>query len=154
MLDRREWDMNFSSYRFSVRHIAAAMTTMLMVASAAHADLGAPLPGPVPWTWTVQWDMLLPDTQLTDFSAKLGGKLSGLRNTRFDVGDGKTVQINALAAASSTDADVIFARIAQSKPKEFLVRRGNVVYEFVGKNDVIPMIRKAVSMLRSADATD
>ena len=100
--------MNFSSYRFSVRHIAAAMTTMLMVASAAHADPGAPLPGPVPWTWTVQWDMLLPDTQLTDFSTKLGGKLSGLRNTRFDVGDGKTVQINALAAASATDADVIF----------------------------------------------
>jgi len=146
--------MDFSSYRFSLRHAATVTAVLVIVASAAHADSGAPLPGPVPWTWTVQWDMLLPDAQLVDFSTKLGGKLSGLRNTRFDVGEGKTVQINALSAASASDAEVIFARIAQSKPKEFVVRRDNVVFEFVGKNEVLPMIRKAISMLRSADASD
>ena len=146
--------MDFSSYRFSLRHAATVTALFVIVASAAHADSGAPLPGPVPWTWTVQWDTLLPDAQLVDFSTKLGGKLSGLRNTRFDVGEGKTVQINALSAASASDAEVIFARIAQSKPKEFVVRRDNVVFEFVGKNEVLPMIRKAISMLRSADASD
>ena len=127
-------------------------SAIALASSIALADSGAPMPAPVPWTWTVQWDMVAPQGDLVGFSAKLGGRLTGLRNTRFDVGGGRTVQINALVAESRAAADAIFASVTRTKPSEFVVRRGNVVFEFVGKNEVLPQIQQAASMLRSSSS--
>ena len=71
---------------------------------------------------------------------KLGAKLTGLRNTMFDVG-GKRVKVNTLVASDATSAQALMTNLGTTKPEEFLLRVGLYIYEFVCTNDAIPDAR-------------
>ncbi len=129
--------------------LAAMMLLLPMMPQPAWAGpAGAPFPNDVPWTWVVVQDGIIREAEVEAISEKLGGKVAGLRNTRFAVAPGKTVQINAIRAATNAEADAVYASLLRMKPAEYLVRHGRVVFEFVGKNDAIPLMREAAARLR------
>lgn len=95
----------------------------------------------MPSGWKVTADHLFTDAELTAVAQRLGGKLTGLRNTTFEV-DGKSVKVNTIIASDATSADAVMARLGAMKPIEFMVRRGLCIYEFVCANDAIPQVRE------------
>ena len=72
-------------------------------------------------------------------SKKLGADLSGVRNTVYDV-QGKRVQINVIVTPDSGNAEKLITKLRSMKVEEALLRKDLIVYEFVGKNDVLPQI--------------
>lgn len=135
-----------------MRRRVSSMVVMLMALSLGGmvglGSEGAPLPSPVPWSWTVQNDLLVPSPKVATLGRKLGAELTGIRNTVFNVGEGRTVQINAIVAASEADGDKLFSVLSSQKSEEFLVRRDNVVYELVGPDLVLAELHEAARMLR------
>ena len=77
---------------------------------------------------------------------KLGAAITALRNTTYEVG-GSAFKLNTIVAESPADADEIMRALAKMKPTEWFLRRGLVIYEFVGPNDVIPEMRKGRALL-------
>ena len=60
--------------------------------------------------------------------------MTALRNTVYDV-NGKRVQLNTLVATDAANADRIMVALREIKSDIALLRRGLIIYEFVGKND-------------------
>jgi hypothetical protein len=109
---------------------------------------GAPALPSMPAHWKVVTDDLLQEQQVQTIGARLGADLNGVRNTTYAV-NGKLVQLNVLAAADSNNAEKLMTALRSIKTEEALLRKGTVVYEFVGENDVLPLIMEGRSHLNS-----
>mgnify|MGYP001821282679 CR=1 FL=1 len=128
---------------------AAAPAAPASPAEARTAPAGpaeAPAAPTMPAHWTVVSDESFAAVDIQPVAASLGGKISALRNTTYDVG-GKPIKLNTIVAATATDADTIMAALGQMKPEEWFVRNGLVIYEFVGANDVQSEMRDARTLL-------
>jgi hypothetical protein len=98
--------------------------------------------------WTIKSDKVASKKEADKIAAKLGGKITALRNTVYDV-SGKKVQINVIVASDDAAADKIFASLTKKKAEWSCARKGNVLYEFVGKNDAMDEMKKAHAQLSS-----
>lgn len=89
---------------------------------------------------------MIPPSKFYEPETRLEGKLKALRNTTYDV-SGKRVQVNVIVPLDSHEADKIFRILANKKPAWAYVRKGDLLYEFVGQNDSMPDIQKAHDQL-------
>ena len=113
------------------------------------SQTGEALPAPeMPAHWTVASDFQVPVEQVQAMGKKLGADLSGVRNTVYDV-EGKRVQINVIVTPDSGNAEMLMTKLRSMKAEEALLRKDLIVYEFVGKNDVLPQIAEGRSHLDS-----
>lgn len=92
--------------------------------------------------------MVVPAEQVGEVERRLEGKIKALRNTVYDV-NGKQVQVNVVVPADAQEADKIFRILANKKPAWAYVRKGAVIYEFVGQNESMNDIQKAHDKLAS-----
>ena len=102
----------------------------------------------MPADWQVVSDFDVPPEQTEAIGRKLGVNLTSLRNTIYDV-RGKRVQVNVLIVADADTADRLMVGLRTMKSEEGLLRKGLVIYEFVGTNDVLPMIAEGRKHLDS-----
>ncbi len=98
----------------------------------------APAPN-MPSHWKVTSDALVQAKQVKALSEKLGADLRSVRNVVYDVG-GKRVQINVLVTPDAANADKLMKKLKSMKSEDSLLRKDLIVYEFVGQNDVLPII--------------
>jgi hypothetical protein len=101
----------------------------------------APPAPEMPAHWKVVFDVEIAPDQIKPIEKNLGADISALRNTAYEV-EGKRVQINLIAAPDAKSADRLLARLESMKSKEALLRKGLVIYEFVGSNEVLPFIHE------------
>jgi hypothetical protein len=94
----------------------------------------------MPTGWRVVSDEAIPAADITPVARKLGGEITALRNTVYDVG-GKRVQLNLIVAADKANAESIRDALVALKPAEFVLRQGSTLFEFVGADDAIPAMR-------------
>lgn len=104
----------------------------------------------MPSHWKVVSDIDFGPADIAPVAQRLGGKVSALRNTTYDVG-GRQVKLNTIVAATEADADSIMEALTAMKSAEAFVRRGRTIYEFVGTNEVLPEIRKGRAILLSKE---
>jgi hypothetical protein len=102
----------------------------------------------MPSHWKVTSDIDFAAVDIEPVARRLGGQISALRNTTYDVG-GKQVKLNTIVAATDADAHSIMEALGAMKSEEAFVRRGRIIYEFVGSNDVLPEIREGRALLIS-----
>ncbi|RJQ72299.1 MAG: hypothetical protein C4519_18605 [Desulfobacteraceae bacterium] len=102
----------------------------------------------MPAHWKVVSDYPVPAEQVKAMSSKIGADLSGVRNTIYDV-NGKRVQINVIVAADPGHAEKLMTYLRSMKAEDALLRKELVVYEFVGKNDVLAVIAEGRRHLNS-----
>lgn len=93
----------------------------------------------MPAHWTVVSDFPVPAEQVKAISSRLGTNLRGVRNTVYDV-NGKRVQINVIVTLNSDSAKKLMVTLKSMKIEESLLQKERIVYEFVGKNDVLDLI--------------
>jgi hypothetical protein len=122
------------------------VTCFLCGVSAFGGD--APPAPMMPSHWKVISDFQVPAEQVKAMSAKLGVDLSNVRNTVYDV-NGKRVQINVIVTPSQASAEKLMTTLGSIKSEEALLQKGLTVYEFVGQNDVIPLIAEGRKHLDS-----
>jgi hypothetical protein len=125
--------------------LAFALACERLIGSASAA---APPTPEMPSHWKVISDTDFDAADIEPVAQRLGGKISALRNTTYDVG-GKPVKLNTIVATSEADADSIMKALRGMKSEEAFVRRGQIIYEFVGANDVLPEIREGRALLLS-----
>jgi hypothetical protein len=106
----------------------------------------APPAPEMPAHWKVVSDYPVPEGQLSAMAHKLGANLDSLRNTVYDV-NGKRVQINVIVTSDAANAEKLLTKLRSVKSDEALLRKGLVVYEFVGPNDVLPVIAEGRNYL-------
>lgn len=99
---------------------------------------GPPLPE-MPAHWQRVSDLQMPAEKVKEMSVKLGAHLTGVRNTIYSV-NGKRVQLNVITLPDLRNAEKLMASLRSMKSDEALLQKGTIVYEFVGKNDVLPSI--------------
>jgi hypothetical protein len=129
----------------ATRIVLAASLLLAAVAVPAHADKADPA-APTFDGWVVKSDTIVPRDRVAPIEAKLGGKIKSLRNTEYEV-NSKKVQINVLVAADAAAGDAIRAALTTGKAQWAVVRKGEVLYEFVGKNDATEEMKKAAAAL-------
>ncbi len=100
----------------------------------------------MPKRWRVISDINFEAADIRPVSVQLGAKVSALRNTTYDI-NGKRLKLNTIVAATTGDADAIVAALGKIKPKEFFLRRGLIIYEFVGGDDTNREMRKGRARL-------
>jgi hypothetical protein len=81
-------------------------------------------------------------------SHKLGADLDSVRNTVYEV-NGKRVQINVIVPSDAANAEKLLTKLRSIKSDAALLRKGRIVYEFVGRNDVLPIIAEGRNYLMS-----
>jgi hypothetical protein len=118
--------------------------------SKGSASAAAPSTPAMPSHWKVISDIDFAAADIEPVAQRLGGEISALRNTTYDVG-GKQVKLNTIVAATDADAGAIMKTLKGMKSEEALVRRGRIIYEFVGANDVLPEIRDGRALLLSGE---
>ena len=123
--------------------IAAAMSCS-PPQGAASAE--APAAPKMPKHWRVISDISFEPADIRPVSDQLGAKVDALRNTTYDV-KGKRLKLNTIVAATAGDADAIVTALGKIKPREFFLRRGLIIYEFVGRDDTIRDVRKGIARL-------
>jgi hypothetical protein len=124
---------------------SAVAVTLLLVPAALAAD-EAPPPAPTIEGWTVKSDNVIPAAKTAEIAKKLGGKLTALRNTVYDV-KGEKVQVNVMVAADAAEADKLVAAITKNKAPWSCVKKGTTVYELVGSNKAADAMKKASATL-------
>jgi hypothetical protein len=102
----------------------------------------------MPAHWKVTSDIDFAAADIQPVAQRLGGTISALRNTTYEVG-GRQVKLNTIVAATDADADSIMEALRGMKSEEAFVRRGRIIYEFVGANDVLSEIRAGRALLLS-----
>ena len=107
--------------------------------SGTHASSKTPPAPEMPSGWNVESDVDVPSEQIDAIADKLGAKIESLRNTVYDV-YGKRVQLNVIVAPDSDNADKLMVELRTMKSEEGLLQDGRTIYEFVGKNDILPII--------------
>ena len=108
----------------------------------------APPAPAMPAGWTVTSDFDVPADQTRSIARKLGVELTSLRNTVYDV-EGNRVQLNVLIVPDAANADAAMNSLRSIKSEIALLRKGLVIYEFVGENDVLPLITAGRAHLKS-----
>ena len=93
----------------------------------------------MPPHWEVTSDFLVPADQLRAMRQKLGADITSVRNTIYDV-NGQRVWINVIVAPDAASTEKVMKKLRSMKSEEALLRRDLTIYEFVGKNDVLPLI--------------
>jgi hypothetical protein len=93
----------------------------------------------MPSHWKVVSDFQVPAEQVKTMSTKLGADLTGVRNTVYDV-NGKRVQINVIITPDPWNAEKLMTKLRSMKAEEALLQKELIVYEFVGKNEVLNLI--------------
>ena len=116
--------------------------------SAAAPPTDTPPAPEMPSHWKVVADVDVPETQIEAIERTLGASISALRNTRYDV-DGGRLQINTILARDAESAESLWSALREVKSEELLLRRGLVIYEFVGSNDMIPFMREGRQHIES-----
>jgi len=111
----------------------------------------APPAPTMPASWKITSDRSFSPADIRPVADKLRGEVTALRNTVYDV-DGKPVKLNTIVTGSTADADRIMVSLRAMKPDEFLLRRGAVIYEFVGANDAIPDMLAGKSHIETTHA--
>ena len=114
--------------------------------SHASSNAEAPPAPAMPAHWSVISDVSFGAADIRPVAAQLGAEVSALRNTTYEA-SGRTVKLNTIVAATAGDADSIMRALGKMKPPEWFLRRGLVIYEFVGSNDAIPEMRKGRALL-------
>jgi hypothetical protein len=107
-----------------------------------------PLAPQMPAHWKVLSDVQVPAEQVKAMSGKLGADLNSVRNTFYDV-NGKRVQINVMVTPDLGNAEKLMTKLRSMKTEETLLRKELIVYEFVGQNDVLPLIAEGRKHLDS-----
>ncbi len=134
------------------RPIATTILFLVCVATLACSEPNASTTGDAPPTpampshWNVISDIDFGPVDIRPVSVSLGANVKALRNTTYDI-SGKRIKLNTIVATTPEDADSIMMAIGKMKPEEWFVRRGLLIYEFVGSNDVIPEMRKGRELL-------
>jgi hypothetical protein len=99
---------------------------------------GSPIPE-MPSHWKVVTDFQVAAEQVKAMSSKLGTELSSVRNIIYDV-KGKRVQINVIVTPDTRNAEKLMTKLRSMKAEEALLQQRLTIYEFVGQNEVIPII--------------
>ena len=73
----------------------------------------------------------VPAAQTEAISRKLGGQIERLTNSILVV-QGRPIQVNAITARDTTDAQAIFSGLKKFKSPPFILRNDRVVIEYVG----------------------
>ena len=92
----------------------------------------------MPASWKVVRDPVLTPDQVAQVSANLGVDLSSLKNTDYEV-EGKIVKLNTMVVSDEKAAKALMSKLRSGKPDEFLLRKGLTVYEFMCKDNAIPL---------------
>ena len=108
----------------------------------------APPAPEMPADWKVVSDFDAPADQVTQIAQKLSVSLSSLRNTLYDV-KGQSVQLNVIIVPDRANADKLMTKLRTMKGEVALLQKDLIVYEFVGKNDVLPLIAEGRKHLDS-----
>jgi hypothetical protein len=113
-------------------------------AASAPAEPVAETPPPAPAFpgWVIKTDVAVSQEKIGDVESRLGGKIKALRNVVYEV-NGRTVQVNVIVPRDATEADKLYGALTKMKPAWAVVRKGNVVYEFVGRNESMDDMKKA-----------
>jgi hypothetical protein len=119
-----------------------------IVCSSISAKTPAPPAPDMPPDWKVTADFEVPPKQVETIEDKLDVKLSSVRNTIYDV-NGKKVQLNVIITPDPANADKLMAKLREMKGEIALLRKELTVYEFVGTNDVLPIIAAGRKHLES-----
>ncbi len=127
--------------------ILLCLSVSLLYSNKALGGEVASMPS-MPGHWIVTSDFLVPAEQVESMSGKLGAGLSSVRNTVYDV-NGKRVQVNVIITPDTMNAEKLMIKLESMKAKEALLRKGRIIYEFVGKNDVLPLIAEGRNHLDS-----
>jgi len=117
-------------------------------ANASEAIAKAPPTPEMPADWKIVSDFDVPAEQTKQIAQNLGVTLSSLRNTLYDV-KGQSVQLNVIITPDQANADKLMTKLRTMKGEVALLRKDLVVYEFVGKNDVLPLIAEGRRHLES-----
>jgi hypothetical protein len=102
----------------------------------------------MPADWEVVSDFEVPAEQVEPIAQKLGVDLDSLRNTLYEV-RGKSVQLNVMVTPDAANADKLMTKLRSMKGEVALLRKDLIVYEFVGQNDVLPIIAEGRKHLDS-----
>lgn len=105
----------------------------------------------MPAHWKIISDFQAPPEQVTIISNRLGANLKSVRNTIYDV-EGKRVQINVTVSSDAGSAELLMTKLRSMKTEEALLKKGLVIYEFVGQNDVLPLIAEGRAHLERSSA--
>lgn len=106
-------------------------------ASAQPSSTEAPA---MPADWKMVSDAKIGGPGIAPIAKRLGGDLTDLRNTIYQVGD-QRVQLNVISAATEEDAAKVMKSLLAIKSAAALLRQGRVIYEFVGPNTAMPAIQ-------------
>lgn len=124
--------------------VALSLVTVSSISGgcrSAEAEHGAVVLTPaMPADWRITSDVLVTPQQLAGFASRMNAQLLGVRNAVYTVG-ARRVQLNTIVAASPSDAERVMAYLLTIKSEEALLRRGSTVFEFVGPNEVMDLIR-------------
>ena len=129
---------------------ATLAATLLCTGACASPDSHSPAPPApeMPAGWSVVSDFDVPVEQTRAIEEKLGVDLISVRNTLYDV-DGQSVQLNVMVAGDAGEADALMAELRSMKGEVALLRKGLTIYEFVGPNEVLPLIAAGRAHLES-----
>ncbi len=136
--------------RSSFVQLVAALT--LAIASLAcdktDASHHTPAAPAMPAAWRVKADESFDQNQkeFLETEGRVKGKLKSLRVTIYEV-NGKNVRLNTLVPTSSEEGDKIFRILANKKKPWSYLRKGELLYEFIGPNDAEKDIRTARELL-------
>jgi hypothetical protein len=106
------------------------------------ASAETPPPGPAFPGWVIKTDVAVSREEIGDVESRLGGKIKALRNVVYEV-NSRTVQVNVIVPRDATEADKLYGALTKMKPAWAVVRKGDVVYEFVGRNESMDDMKKA-----------
>lgn len=121
------------------RLMFCAAALLLVTVNAVAGEI-PPAPG-MPADWKAESDFVVPSEQIRSLSAKLNADLVSVRNILYDV-TGKRVQLNVIVLPDAKNAERLMTKLRLIKVEEALLQKGLIVYEFVGQNDVLPLIRE------------
>jgi|GEM_PF-1015279 len=148
ILFRRAAAAVFASALFA---FAATAGTGSDPAAAAAAAAEVVPPAPAFDGWVLKQDVEVQREKIDAIEARLDGKIKSLRNATYEV-KGKTVQVNVIVPRDGAEADKIYRALAKLKPLWAVVRKADVVYEFVGPNKAVNEMKKAHDQLAAAEA--
>ncbi len=93
----------------------------------------------MPAHWKVVSDYYASKQQVEVIGNRLDARLSSVRNILYDV-DGKRVQLNVITTPDAENSERLMVKLRSMKAEEALLKKGLIVYEFVGPNDVLDLI--------------
>ena len=141
-----------------MRFVAVAVALIIATHASAHGARseaarggGAPLPSGVPWSWVVTKDFLADPATCEALGKKVGARLLAVRNTTFDVGGGRALQVNSLVVESPGGVRSLeLALRAGHGDKDRVVRDGEVLFEVVQRSASDAEASEAVASLRKS----